>query len=105
MHPGNPIVFHTPYMSQFRTFALFEGFIDRHPPTNFHEDWDYPRGLDLLSAPPGIGITHVRRGLDRGDEFEDAVTDTDYADNGAGNDAPPGRANCHGSNENINCAP
>lgn len=36
--------------------------------------------LDLLSTPTGVGLAHVARGLDGGDELENNVTDTDDTD-------------------------
>lgn len=40
------------------------------------------RRLDLLGTPAGIGLAHVARGLDGGNELEDDVGDTDTTDNG-----------------------
>lgn len=77
----------------------------RLPPSSkfSYQIWDLSRGLNLLGTPASVGVTHVRGRLDRGDEFEDTVAYTDNADNGAGNDAPPCGANCHGSDEDIDC--
>ena len=42
--------------------------------------------LDLLGAPAGdVGFAHVGRGLDRGDELEGDVGNTDDADNSTSN--------------------
>jgi hypothetical protein len=41
--------------------------------------------LDLLGTPSGVRLSHVRRRLDRGNELEDDVGDTNEADNGPGN--------------------
>lgn len=43
------------------------------------------RCLDLLGTPACVGLAHVARWLDRGDEFESNVADTDNADNAASN--------------------
>lgn len=40
--------------------------------------------LDLLGAPAGVGLAHVARGLDRRDELEGNVGDTDNANNATG---------------------
>lgn len=48
---------------------------------------DVLRSLDLLGAPAGVGLAHVGRGLDGGDELEDGIGDTDQADDGARDDA------------------
>lgn len=43
--------------------------------------------LHLLCAPAGVGLPHVGGRLDRRDELEDNVANTDEADNGARDDA------------------
>lgn len=43
--------------------------------------------LDLLGTPALVGLAHVGRGLDGGDELECDVGDADEADDGAGDDA------------------
>lgn len=43
--------------------------------------------LDLLSTPALVSLAHVGRGLDRRNELESDVADTNEADNAAGNDA------------------
>lgn len=40
---------------------------------------------NLLGAPALVGLTHVGRGFDRRDEFQDDVTDTKDADNRCSN--------------------
>lgn len=40
--------------------------------------------LDLLGAPALVGLAHVGRGLDGGDELEGDVADTDEPDDAAG---------------------
>lgn len=46
--------------------------------------------LNLLGAPTGIRLAHVRRGLDRRDELERSVRDADEADDGTADDLPDG---------------
>lgn len=43
--------------------------------------------LHLFRTPASVGLPHVRRRLNAGDEFEDDVADTDETDNGAGDNA------------------
>jgi hypothetical protein len=44
------------------------------------------RSLDLFGAPAGVGFPHVGRGLNRGDELQGDISDTDESNDGAGND-------------------
>jgi hypothetical protein len=46
---------------------------------------------------------HVRRGLNRWDELQRSVTDTNQADDRAGDDAEPLLANDDGPDENVDC--
>lgn len=59
--------------------------------------------LDLFRAPAGIGIAHVGRRLDRGNEFEDAVRQANDTNNRAGNDAPPSITDSYGSYKDVDC--
>lgn len=43
--------------------------------------------LHLLGAPAGVGLPHVGRRLNRRDELQNDVADTDKTNNGASNDA------------------
>lgn len=43
--------------------------------------------LHLFGAPASVGLAHVGRRLDGGDELENDVADTNEADDGAGEDA------------------
>ena len=57
--------------------------------------------LDLLGAPAGIRLAHVRRRLNGGDELEDDVGDADEADNGTGNDSERAHVEHDGANEDV----
>ena len=63
----------------------------------------YASSLDLLGAPAGVGLAHVRGGLDRGNELEDSVGNTDNADNGAGNDTEDVVVEQDGANKDVDC--
>lgn len=62
---------------------------------------DFVVCLDLLGAPAGVGLAHVGRGLNGGDELEDGVADANEADEGAGNDAEDAAAEENGSHEDV----
>lgn len=64
---------------------------------------DFVVCLDLLGAPAGVGLAHVGRGLNGGDELEDGVADANEADEGAGNDAEDAAAEEDGSHEDVDC--
>ena len=50
-------------------------------------------------------LPHVRRGLDRGNVFQNGVTETDDADDGTGDNAEPAVTNNHGADENVDYRP
>lgn len=58
--------------------------------------------LDLLSAPPRIGVPHVCWGLDRRDELENDVADADDADDGARHVLNPAVGKDNGADEDVN---
>lgn len=61
--------------------------------------------LDLLGTPAsGLGLAHVGRGLDRGNELEGDVGDTDDADNATGNLAEDLVAEDEAADEDVDCA-
>ena len=62
-----------------------------------------PIGLDLFRTPAGIGLAHVRGGLDGWDELENDVGDTDDADDGAGNYAQDAVVEQDGADEDVDC--
>lgn len=57
----------------------------------------------LLCAPAGIGFPHVRRGLDRGNEFEGGVADADNDDDAAGGIVVPLVVQEYAPDEDVNC--
>lgn len=59
--------------------------------------------LDTLSAPAGVGLAHVRWGLDRGHELERDVGDADDANNAAGDDEPGAVAEDKATDEDVDC--
>lgn len=59
------------------------------------------RALHLLGAPAGVGLPHVGRGLDGGDELEDGVADADEADDGAGDYAQDVAVEQDGADEDV----
>lgn len=59
--------------------------------------------LDLFGAPAGVRIPHVGGRLNRRDELERNVTDSDQADERAGDVVLPARGHDRGSDEDVNC--
>jgi hypothetical protein len=50
-----------------------------------------------------VRLAHVGRGLDGGDELESDVSETDEADEGAGNDAQDVVVQQDGTDEDVDC--
>lgn len=63
-----------------------------------------PSRLDLLSTPAGVGLAHVGRGLDRGDELENGVADTDHANDATGDVVEDVVAEEEAAEEDVDCA-
>ena len=59
--------------------------------------------LHLLSTPARIHLAHVRRGLDRGHEFEADIGSTDKEDDRADNDGGPVSMRNDAADEDVNC--
>ena len=59
--------------------------------------------LDLLGAPALVGLAHVRGGLDRGNEFQSQVADTDETDKRTGNVAQDVTVQHDRSDEDVDC--
>ena len=57
--------------------------------------------LDLLGAPAGIRLAHVRRRLDGGDELEDDVSNADETDDGTGNDSERAHVEHNGADKDV----
>lgn len=57
--------------------------------------------LDLLSTPTLVGLAHVGRRLDGGDEFKDNVSDTGESNNAAGDIAKDVAMDQDGADENV----
>lgn len=77
-----------------------------NPGTVRESIWDKRRGrgLDTLGAPSGVGLAHVRGGLDGGHELEGDVSDTDDADDAAGDDEPGAVAEDQATDEDVDWA-
>lgn len=60
-----------------------------------------PVFLDLLGAPAGVGLPHVGRRLDGGDELEDDVAHADEPHDGASNDAQHAVVQQDGAHEDV----
>jgi len=58
-------------------------------------------GLHLFGAPSTIRLPHVRRRLDRRDEFQDAVCEADASNDDAGNPAKPVAVNKERPNKDV----
>lgn len=64
---------------------------------------EQPR-LDLLSTPAsGVGLAHVGRGLDRGNELEGDVGDTEDANDATGDLAEDLVAEDEAADEDVDC--
>lgn len=81
-------------------------------PTNAHDrdqsrmagpekSYDSIADLNLLSSPAGVGVPHVRRRLDAGNEFERNVSDSDQHDERTIEVLPPFVTHDDASHEDI----
>lgn len=59
--------------------------------------------LDLLGTPALVSFAHVRRGLDRGDELEGDVSETDEGDQRTINDAQHVVVQQNGTDKDVDC--
>ena len=60
-----------------------------------------PAELYLFSTPPAIRLPHIRRRLDRRDELQHAICETDDGSDDAKGSAPPCSVEEDGSDEDV----